>query len=58
MNHIQRCLSALARHGRALLALAATAPAALASLPLPETPNHMRRSTRSSPLACPAGRSP
>jgi polyferredoxin len=35
MNHIQRCLRALARQGRALLALAATTPAALASLPLP-----------------------
>ena len=35
MTRIQQCLSVLAELGGALLALAAAAPAALASLPLP-----------------------
>jgi len=36
MNRIQRCLGVLATVGGALLALAAAAPAALASLPPPD----------------------
>jgi cell division protein FtsW (lipid II flippase) len=36
MNRIQRCLGVLATLGGALLALAAAAPAALASLPPPD----------------------
>jgi hypothetical protein len=61
MNRIYRCIGVLAALGGTLLTLAVAAPTALATIPdraAGPGPGHGLQFMPSSPVACPAGRSP